>query len=47
MEQIFSTIQVKSSGQGLQDITFLITNFIKENKIKTGLIVLNLSLIHI
>ncbi len=42
MEQIFSTIQVKSSGQGLQDITFLITNFIKENKIKTGLIVLNI-----
>ena len=42
MEQIFSTMQVKSSGQGLQDITFLITNFIKENKIKTGLIVLNI-----
>ena len=42
MEQIFSTLQVKSSGQGLQDITFLITNFIKENKIKTGLIVLNI-----
>ena len=42
MEQFFSILQVKSSGQGLQDITFLITNFIKENKIKTGLIVLNI-----
>ena len=42
MEQIFSTMQVNSSGQGLQDITFLITNFIKENQIKTGLIVLNI-----
>ena len=42
MEQIFSTMEVKSSGQGFQDITFLITNFIKENKIKTGLIVLNI-----
>ena len=34
MEQIFSTIQVNSSGQGLLDITFLITNFIKENKLE-------------
>jgi len=42
MEQIFTTLQVKSSGQGLQDITFLISDFIKENKIKTGLIVLNI-----
>ena len=42
MEQIFSTMKVKSSGQGLQDITFLITNFIKEKKFKTVLIVLNI-----
>ena len=42
MEQIFSTLQVKSSRQGLKNITFLITNFIKENKFKTGLIVLNI-----
>ena len=42
MEQIYSTLEVKSSGQGLKDITFLINNFIKESKLKTGLIVLNI-----
>ena len=42
MEQIFSTLKVKSSRQGLKDITFLITNFIRENNLKTGLIVLNI-----
>jgi len=42
MEQIFSTLEINSSGQGLKDITSFITNFIKEKKIITGLIVLNL-----
>ena len=42
MEQIFSTLQIDSSGQGLIDITYFITNFIEENKLKNGLIVLNI-----
>ena len=42
MEQIFSTLQINSSGQGLTDITFLISNFIKDNKLKNGLLVLNI-----
>ena len=42
MEQIFSTLEIKSSGKGLTDITFFIINFIKENKLKNGLIFLNI-----
>ena len=42
MEQVFSNLKINTSGQGLTDITLFIDNFIKENKLKTGLIVLNI-----
>ena len=42
MEQIFSTINIQSSGQGLTDITSEIKNFVIGNNIKTGLVVLNI-----
>tara|TARA_Y100001978_G_scaffold183466_1_gene181096 strand:- start:226 stop:690 length:465 start_codon:yes stop_codon:yes gene_type:complete len=42
MEQIFSTIKISSSGKGLIEITLKISNFIKENNLKNGLIVLNI-----
>ena len=42
MEQVFSNLKINTSGQSLTDITLFINNFIKENKLKTGLIVLNI-----
>ena len=42
MEQIFSTINIQSSGQGLTDITLKIKNFVIENNLKSGLVVLNI-----
>ena len=42
MEQIFSTVKIHSSGQGLTEITSMIINFIGENNLKNGLIVLNI-----
>ena len=42
MEQIFSTINIHSSGQGLTDITLQIKNFVIGNKIKSGIVVLNI-----
>ncbi len=42
MEQIFSTINIQSSGQGLTDITLQIKNFVIENNLKSGLVVLNI-----
>ena len=42
MEQIFSTMIINSSEKGLTDITSRITNFIRENNLKNGLIVLNI-----
>jgi len=42
MEQIFSTINIQSSGQGLTDITLQIKNFVIGNKIKSGIVVLNI-----
>ena len=41
MEQIFSTINIQSSGQGLTDITSQIKNFVIGNNLKSGLLVLN------
>ena len=42
MEQIFSTINIQSSGQGLTDITLQIKNFLIENNLISGLVVLNI-----
>ena len=42
MEQIFSTVKIHSSGQGLTEITSMIINFVGENNLKNGLIVLNI-----
>jgi len=42
MEQFFSTINIQSSGQGLTDITLKIKNFVIENNLKSGLVVLNI-----
>ena len=42
MEQFFSTISIKSAGQGFTDITDEINKFISTNKFTDGILTLNL-----
>ena len=42
MEQVFSTLKIKSSGKGFNDITDKIREFLCDNNFSSGIIILNL-----
>ena len=41
MEQIFSTIKISTSGEGFVDITDNINQFVKENNLSEGILILS------